>query len=198
MERPLFEDIKSGKEFNSWYWLKDEMITICKKSGWPSYGRKFDLRDRIMYAIDNNGKIKPETKKSKPRSKFNWSKSKLTLKTKITDNVSFGPNFRKFMTSHIGDHFYCHSDFMTWVKKNEGKNLQEAINIWKELELRKKDPNFKRKIADNNMYNQYTRDFLQDNPNKTIKDARKYWLMKKLLPTKNGFVKYEKSDLTLK
>lgn len=197
MERPVFEDIKSGKEFNSWYWLKKEMVDICKKAGLPSHGRKFEIRDRIMYAIDHNGEIKPELSKPKPKSKFNWAKSELTLETKITDNISFGPNFRRFMERHIGDQFYCHTDFMEWVKSNEGKCLQDAVDRWNELELRKKDPNFSRKIADNNMYNQYTRDFLKDHPNKTIKDARTYWLRKKLLPMKDGFVKYEPSDLKL-
>ncbi|MEM0934180.1 MAG: SAP domain-containing protein, partial [Bacteroidota bacterium] len=46
MQRPDFENIESGQEFNRWYWLKEELIEICKRSGLPSHGRKFDLRDR--------------------------------------------------------------------------------------------------------------------------------------------------------
>ena len=161
--RPKFEEIKTGKEFNNWYWLKEEMVEICKSSGLPSNGRKFDLRDRIMFAIDNDGKLKPEPKKKKRTSKFDWAKSELSLRTIITDNVSFGPNFRRFMKKEIGNKFICHSDFMDWVKTNEGKTLEDAIAKWIDLEKRKEDPNFKRKIADNNMLAQYTRDFLKDN-----------------------------------
>jgi len=197
MSRPRFEEIKTGNEFNQWYWLKEEMVTICKCSGLPTSGRKFDLRDRIIYALDNDGKLKPEHKRQKTKSKFNWAKSELTLATKITDNVSFGPNFRRFMKSKIGSKFSCHSDFMDWIKTNEGKTLAEAVEKWFELEKRKEDPNFKRKIADNNMLAQYTRDFLEDNDNKTLTDAKKYWNLKKKLPTTNGFVKYESSDLEL-
>ena len=174
------------------------MVEICKQAGLPTAGRKFDLRDRIMYALDNEGKVKLETQKKKPTSKFNWAKAELDLQTPITDNVSFGPNFRKFMKREIGDSFYCHSDFMAWVKANSGKTLEEAVQKWHALEKRKKDPKFKRKIADNNMFAQYVRDFLGENPGNTIKEVKKFWLLKKRLPTQDGFVRYEKSDLDLR
>lgn len=196
-ERPRFEEITTGTEFSRWYWLKAEMVEICKRAGLPITGSKFEIRDRIIYALDHQGKIKPTAKKKKTTSAFNWAKAELTLATKITDSISFGPNFRNFMKSHIGKKFSCHSDFMNWVKENSGKTLEDAIAKWHELEARKKDPNFKRKIAPHNMYAQYTRDFLEANPNLTPKDARKYWLLKKQLPTETGFVIYEPSDLNL-
>lgn len=196
MFRPHFEDIKSGNEFRRWYWLKEELVAICKRCNLPYSGGKFELQDRIAYAIDNHGRL---LRKStvKPRSKFNWAQAHLTLETVITDTVTFGPNFRQFMNNHIGKKFTCHSDFMDWVRANAGKNLQDAVNQWHILEDRKKDPNFKRDIAGHNMYAQYTRDFLEDNPGKTIRDAKTYWLLKRQLPTETGFVRYEPSDLEL-
>jgi hypothetical protein len=197
MSRPDFEHIKSGAEFNAWYWLKEELVEICKRSNLPSTGRKFELRDRIMYALDHNGDVKPSPVRKKTTSKFNWAKATLTLDTKITDNVSFGPNFRRFMKSHIGAKFSCHSDFMDWVKANAGKTLEDAVEKWSELEKRKEDPNFQRGIAKNNMFNQYVRDFLAANAGRTMKDAKRFWLLKKQLPTKDGFVIYEQTDLSL-
>ena len=197
MNRPKFENITSGADFNTWYWLKEELVEICKRSHLPSGGSKFELRDRIMYALDNNGKSKPGKKKIKPISKFNWAKEKLTKETVITDNVSFGPNFRKFMKSQLGSTFSCHSDFMSWVKENIGKILGDAIIAWEALEKRKKDPGFRREIADHNMFNQYIRDFLDDNKGSTFQTAKKFWDIKKLQPAKNGRVVYEKSDLEL-
>ncbi len=196
MGRPDFENITSGAEFNTWYWLKEEMVAICKNAGLPANGRKFELRDRIMYALDNNGKLRQQAKPKK-QSKFNWVKATLTPETVITDNISFGPNFRNFMKHQIGDKFSCHSDFMDWVKANEGKTLAKAVEQWFALEARKENPQFKRDIADNNMFNQYTRDFLDAYPKKNLKDARKYWLLKKALPMQNGFVRFEKTDLDL-
>lgn len=197
MERPKIDRITSGSEFNQWYWLKEEMVAICKLLRLPSNGRKFELRDRIMYALDHEGQIQPREKKSRPQSKFNWARSELSLETVLTDNVSFGPNFRGFMKRTIGKRFSCHSDFMDWVKSNPGKTLGDAIQQWYALEKRKENPDFQRTIADNNMLAQYTRDFLADNKDKTLKDVQKYWGLKKQLPTTNGFVKYEKTDLQL-
>lgn len=196
MARPNFENIKTGSEFNTWYWLKEEMVAICKQLNLPSTGRKFDLRDRIMYALDNNGEIMATVKK-KTISKFNWTKSELTPDTIITDNVTFGQNFRGFMVDQIGENFSFNIAFMDWVKNNPGKRLGDAVHMWTQIEERNKNPDFKTEIAKNNMFNQYTRDFLSDNPNLGVKDARNYWLLKKKLPTKNGFIEYHKSDLKL-
>ncbi|MBP2833999.1 hypothetical protein J8281_17520 [Aquimarina sp. U1-2] len=195
--RPRFEDITSATEFNSWYWLKKEMVEICKRSNLPSSGTKFQLRDRIMYALDNRGELKPTKVKIKPTSIFNWAKAELTLDTVITDNVSFGPNFRNFMKSQIGNTFNCHGDFMSWVKRNIGKTLNEAILQWKVFEKQKRDPSFKSKIAKPNMFNQYIRDFLDDNKGASLRTAKTYWMLKKQLPTQDGFVIYERSDLQL-
>ena len=195
--RPKFEEIASGKEFNTWYWSKDEMLAICKQLGLPTQGRKFDLRDRIMHALDQGmDTIKPP-KSAKGVSKFNWAKATLTLETKITDSVSFGPNFRSFMKEQIGSKFKCHSDFMDWVKGNVGSTLGDAVVTWKALEDRKKDPSFKRIIADNNMYAQYIRDFLEDNPGLSLEDVKHYWELRKKLPMENGFIRYSRSDSEL-
>lgn len=197
MSRPDFKDIQTSAEFNNWYWLKAELVEICKQIDLPYTGSKFELRDRIMYAMENNGALLPSPPKKKPISRFNWAKADLSLETLITDNVSFGPNFRRFMRSQIGDHFSCHSDFMDWVKANVGQTLKDAVLEWEALERRKEDPNFRRVIAAHNMLSQYIRDFLDDNPGKTFKMAKRYWDLKKQLPTKDGFVRYEASDLNL-
>ncbi|MEO1514382.1 MAG: DUF6434 domain-containing protein [Bacteroidota bacterium] len=197
MERPDFSDIRSGEEFNQWYWLKSEMVDICREAGLPINGRKFDLRDRIMYALDNDGALLPAAKQPRKTSRFNWARSELALDTVITDNVSFGPNFRKFMTTQIGSRFVCHSDFMDWVKARVGHTLGEAVVQWELLEKRKEDPTFQRDIAKQNMLAQYVRDFLADHPDKVFKDALACWKRKRRLPMKGGYVRYAASDLSL-
>jgi hypothetical protein len=197
MRRPEFYTIKTAAEFNKWYWLKEEMVAICKATGLSATGSKFQLRDRIMYGLDNDGAKLPESKIKKVTDGFDWAKEKLTLQTIITDTVSFGPNFRNFIKLHVGNKFVCHSDFMDWVKTNTGKTLQDAILIWQELENRKTNPGFKRTIAENNMLAQYVRDFLNDNPGKKIKDVLVVWKIKKAQPMINGFVKYKKADVKL-
>ncbi len=197
MERPDFKDIKTGEAFNRWYWLKKEMIQICKAAQLPTSGSKFELRDRIMYALDHQGKLNPEIRKKRSKSKFDWAKSKLTPDTKITDNITFGQNLRQFMKSQIGDHFSFNTDFMAWAKTNVGKTLADAVVQWTLLEERKQDPHFRTDIAEHNMFNQYLRDFLDDNKGLNFATAKTCWLLKKQMPMKDGFVRYERSDLEL-
>lgn len=170
------------------------MVAICKAMGLPYTGGKFELRDRIMYALDHNGELLPP-KKKKFVSKFNWSKAALTPETVITDNISFGQNLRKFMKAHIGENFTFNTEFMEWAKANPGKTLGDAVEKWIALENRKKDPSFRTQIADHNMYNQYLRDITDDNPGLSVAEARRCWEAKKQLPTADGFIRYEKDDL---
>ncbi|NHF60634.1 hypothetical protein FK220_014860 [Flavobacteriaceae bacterium TP-CH-4] len=79
------------------------------------------------------------------------------------------------MRLQIGTKFTCHSDFMDWAKLNPGRTLEEAILMWHGLENRKKNPDSKRVIAKNNMLAQYVRDFLEDKPKKSLKDALYHW-----------------------
>lgn len=197
MSRPDFFEIKSGLEFRKWYWLKAELVEICKQIGIPHNGGKFELRDRISYLLDHDGELPPKVKKEPKTSRFNWAKENLTLETVITDNVTFGFNFRRFMKTQIGDKFQCHGDFMDWVRSNTGKNLGDAVEAWERLEKRKEDPNFRREIAPYNQYNQYLRDFTDANPGLTLQEAKRCWKQKKQLPLTDGAVKYEHSDLNL-
>ncbi|MCG8323846.1 MAG: SAP domain-containing protein [Cytophagales bacterium] len=87
IKKPDFAEIKSGTEFNQWYWLKDELIEICRQIDLPYHGGKFELRDRIMYVLDNRGKLKAGVKKKKPKSSFNWAKSRQASKQIYTLNV---------------------------------------------------------------------------------------------------------------
>ena len=195
MARPDFAEISSGDEFARWYWLKEELVAICKKTGLPHSGSKFVLQDRIRYALDHDGAVLPAKPVSKKTSRFNWAKAELSLETVITDNVSFGPNFRRFMTAQIGPRFVCHGDFMAWVTAHVGQTLGDAVAAWEDLERRKDDPEFRREIADHNMYNQYVRDFMDDRPGTTLQEAEAHWRWKKQQPTTDGFVRYAKNDL---
>ena len=196
-QRPDFSEISSGAEFNRWYWLKSELVDLCKTTGLPYSGSKFELRDRIMYALDNDGKLLPRVAQQRPQSRFNWAREKLDLDTLITDNVSFGPNFRNFMKAQIGTKLSCHSDIMDWVKAHPGKTLGEAVLQWQYLEQRKEDPQFRRNIAAHNMLSQYVRDFLADQEGASFKMALACWKRKRQLPTDDGFVRYAPEDLAL-
>ena len=196
MKRPNLFDIKTAAEFRQWYWLKQELVAYCKSVKISYTGSKAAITDRIAQVLET-GMVKKEkaTKKPKSTSKFNWAKETLTLETTITDSYKNGTNTRTFFQSQLGEKFKFNIDFMAWMKANCGKTLKDAVEMWQQLEERKKDKTFKSNIPSSNQYNQYMRDFFTDNPDKTIKDARKCWLLKRSLPGSN---KYERADLALK
>ncbi len=195
MKRPDLIDIKTAEELQKWYWLKQELVDYCKLMKIHYSGSKAEIMDRIAETLET-GVIKAEKriKKQKFSSRFNWAKEVLTPDTMITDSYKNGQNTRRFFQEQIGPSFKFNIDFMAWIKANVGKTLRDAVEQWQLLEDRKKDKNFKSTIPSSNQYNQYMRDFFADNPDKTIKDARKYWSLKRSLP---GHNKYEKSDLKL-
>lgn len=188
--RPNFEDIESAVEFNNWYWTKEELIIICKSLGITTVGRKNALRKCI---IDKMLGSTEQVKRNKPSSDFNWAKETLTLKTIITDSVTFGLNFRKFMTSHIQG-FVCNAEFMEWVKQHLGKTLEDAVQqypiILDNIEKGKKIDK-----SSFNVMNAYLVAFLADNPTLTRKNAMACWNKKKFMLAPDGLVQYECEDL---
>ncbi|MEL8056031.1 MAG: DUF6434 domain-containing protein [Pseudomonadota bacterium] len=193
--RPEFSTALSVDEFERWYWPVSMLKAACEALGLSESGLKVELRERVAFALRYPGQPLQKPMKAKTKSRFNWGKAHLTPETVITDNVSFGPNVRGFFKAEIGAAFVCHSDFMDWVKANEGATLNDAVDAWHCLEARKEDPAFRREITSCNNYLQYLRDLRDRHPELNLEQAKQCWDAKKLRPAKNGFVIYESSDL---
>lgn len=82
---------------------------------------------------------------------------------------------------------------MAWFKENIGKTLGDAV---RHCQARETNP-LKTKIKPHNQFNQYARDFIEANPTLGMNDARKYWSLKKALPSETGRHTYDPSDLIL-
>jgi hypothetical protein len=197
MTRPSINEIETGEELKRWYWLKKELVDFCKRTNLSYVGPKFDILERIANVLDyGKSNTLPLSQPKKPTSKFDWSKSILSLDTVITDNYTNGPNTRNFFKQHCGEKFHFSIPFMTFMKNNSGKTLNDAIIEWRRLYNLSKDKNFKSVIPQGNQYNKYIRDFFADNPTMTITQARHFWKLKRSLPL--GRHIYEKTDLNLK
>lgn len=192
--RPEITTIETGTELKRWYWLKAELAAYCKAAGISYSGSKFEILDRIADVLD--GKKVSRKKPKKPKSTFNWATETLTPETIITDSYKNGPNSRSFFKEYCGGKFSFNIAFMDWMKANTGKTLRDAVTEWERLEALKRSGKHKSDIPEGNQYNKYVRDFFDDNPDKTIAEARHYWKLKRALPL--GRHVYERSDLELK
>ena len=197
-ERPNITSVTNGAELRRWYWTKEELLGECRRLGLRCSGGKFRLLDRISHFHDTGELVFPDDKKPTFTSKFDWHSAPLSRDTIITDSYKNSQNVRRFFKAHVGDHFKFNIAIMAWMKENVGKTLGDAVEAIKSLEAEAKQPGFQSKIADHNQFNQYTRDFLADNPHMGIRDVRHFWALKRALPSDNGRHRYDPSDLSLK
>ena len=189
-ERPILDNKISVENFKDFYWLKVELVDFCRKVGINSSGGKIEISNRIINYLEN-GKV-VETKTIR--------KAKLPKPTApISKDTIIGIEYRsykekkEFLKSVIGSKFHFTVHLLDYFKINTGKKTYgDLINEWYKEQGWKKDPNYVKEIAPQFEYNTYIRDFMNDNPEKSLKDAIKYW---KIIKSKPGNNKYSKSDL---
>ena len=197
-QRPEIHTVTDSVELRRWYWTKEELLIECRRLSLRTSGGKFQLLDRISHFHDTGETAFPGDKKRTITSKFDWHSAPLSLETVITDSYKNSQNVRRFFKAHVGDHFKFDIAIMAWMKENEGRTLADAVEAIKSLEAKAKQPGFQSKIADHNQFNQYTRDFLADNPQMGMKNVRYFWALKRALPSDDGRHRYDPSDLDLK
>jgi len=194
-KRPKLNNKISLQDFKDFYWLKAELVSFCKENNINRSGGKIEITNRIIHFLETGKNLeKTKINAQKSKSSFNWNTEKLSCETVITDNYKNTENVRQFFTVEIGKHFKFNVLFINWIKQNIGKTLKDAIEEWNRIYILKKDKNYKSEIGIQFEYNTYIRDFLEDNPKMSIRDAKKYWLLKREI---RGSMKYTKSDLEL-
>ncbi len=191
-ERPILDEKISVQDFKDFYWLKEELVKFCRKTGISYAGGKIEITNRIIEYLETGKITKPATTRQRKLPK---PTTPLTLETIIGVDYRSYREKKEFLQSIIGEQFHFTIHLLDFFKQNVGrKTYGDIVAEWhKEQEL-KSDPNFKKEIAPQFEYNQYIRDFLKFNPGMTRKDAIKYWKLKKSMPGDN---KYSEKDLDL-
>lgn len=195
--RPPIAQISATSELKRWYWLKDELAAEARRVGVKSTGAKFTILDRLAHFLDAGELTWPGDKKSKKNSDFDWYGAALTSQTLITDNYKSTQNVRRFFCEFADPKFKFTIAFMDWIKSNEGKTLADALIEYNAQRSSTSIQGHQTDIQPHNQFNQYTRDFLNDNPNAGMDGVHRIWALKRALPTKNGLHIYERSDLEL-
>ncbi|WP_342506637.1 DUF6434 domain-containing protein [Sporosarcina sp. FSL K6-2383] len=185
MRPNLTKDI-SFQSFKDFYWLKEELQAFCRESGISSSGSKIEISDRIETFLQT-GEIKKTIRKSSINKKIK-PQVDLSLDTVITENHRCSQDVRAFFKATIPK-FHFSTYIQNYFKSNVGKTYRDVVNAWYEEEERKKDPTFKKKIAPQFEYNQFTRDFFADpkNQGKTRAEAIEAWNKIKKLPGSNKY-----------
>lgn len=184
-KRPHLDKQLDGKTFQSFYFLKEELVDFCRSNGLPTSGGKLELTEKIAHFLDT-GEISPVKNNSKPKKNVGI----ITEQSTIESNFICSESHRTFFKEKIGKRFSFNVAFQKWLKSNTGKTYQEAIVAYYQiLEEKKTTPTTIDKQFE---YNTYIRDFFADNPGKTLEQAIICWKYKKAM---QGHNRYEKSDL---
>lgn len=191
--RPDIETLSTGAELRRWYWRKDELVPHARALGVKTTGAKFRILDRIAHYLDTGETAFPGDVAPKVTSGFDWRTASLTDDTEITDSYTNSQNVRRYFKSRLGAGFTFNTAFMEWMKANVGKTLKDACDVYPDL---MKVPG-RTDIKDHNQFNQYTRDFLADNPSLGMDAVRRAWAAKIKRPSDTGRHRYDPEDLTL-
>jgi hypothetical protein len=180
---------KTKEELYGTYYLKNDLVNLCKEYGLPTSGSKENLLEYICNFIQNKSAKKIKAKQKIVNNDFEPSLDKI-----IDIHYSNNETHRIFFKENIGEHFKFNVQFMNWMDENKGKkNYQDAIEMYNKILLDKKYGK-KTIIGKQFEYNQYTRDFFADNPKLSREDCIKCWNYKK---QQIGKHKYEKEDLKI-
>ena len=189
-ERPTLDPKISLQDFRDFYWLKEELLKFCVGNGINTVGGKIDITNRIIDFLKTGiiPKVKTIKKQNLPKPT-----EPLTIKTIIGIEHRSYKEKKDFFQSVIGKQFQFTTNLLEYFKQNACKKTYgDLVDEWYREQELKKDPNFVKKIAPQFEYNTYIRDFMKDNPDRSIQDAIKYWKIKK---SKSGDNRYSRTDL---
>lgn len=184
--RPELTNNISVQAFKDFYWLKEELQLYCRENGISTTGSKIEISDRIEMFL-RTGEIKKPMRKSKVKRKPQ-TQGKLSLDTRITEDHRCSQDVRVFFKTAINAKFHFSTYIQNYMRNNVGKTYRDVVNAWHEEE-RKKAPTYKRKVAPQFEYNQFTRDFFADpkNNGKGRKEAIEAWNTIKKIPGSNKY-----------
>ena len=165
--------IISLEYFKNRYWLKMELLTLCRELGLSALGAKQELVTRIETFISTGIKTSPLSSKM---SAVRDSHSPIKLNTPVM-NYKNDAATRQFFIEHIGKHF-CFNAYLrqfTQINNIEKLTYGDLVNGWIAYEQRKTDPDYQSDIGKQFEYNQFTRDFFTHEEGKSQVDAIKAW-----------------------
>lgn len=167
------------KDIKKCYWMKNELVEICRKMGLSTKGDKFELMDRIINKIRGKREIKREILVPSRRP------NKISLKTKLSEGVKYDEITRNFFIKHIGKHFHFGYFLNNYMKSNPNKTYGDAIIYYQYIEKNK--DKFKKKYEDTNKFqwNNFMKQYRKKHPNASFDEIIEKWNVHKMMRNKN-------------
>ncbi len=132
-ERPALNDDLDSAAFQSYYFLKEELIRFCRSEGLQTTGSKADLTERISHYLDTGEKLTNSRRPPRPPA----GAGQITEESLIESNFVCSERHRAFFKEIIGAGFSFNVAFQNWLKANAGKSYADAIEAYHRLAAEK-------------------------------------------------------------
>ena len=162
--RPILTEKISVREFEDWYWKKEELVAFCKTQSIPYVGLKPELEKRIKAFLSGNPLPKPKKRKATKKIPDN-----LSLSTLIEEGWSCNPKLGAFFKKHCGSSFRFNHAMRQFIHTQAGKSLGEAVECYHKS-LTEQQPSLPQ-----NELAAFMKDYSQSNPGSTRTEIMVEW-----------------------
>lgn len=174
--RPTIALSLTLSEFVSWYWLKEELVVVCRLFALSTTGSKLELEDRIRRHLSGT----PPTVTDRRRA-IGKMPAQFTQKSVIGKGWRCNPALGAYLREVCGRGFRFNAVMRDFIHHGEGRTLAEAVICYRESV---QACNAKPPIAKQLQYNQHFRDFFASHAGATRQQAIDAWWEKR--STRNG------------
>lgn len=182
--------ISSAEDLKAFYWLKTELVEMCRSRGLLTYGSKYELVERIG-AYFRNSRRENTPQKKKPLLKQKDSELPI-LKSTLVKNYKNDAKTRAFFVKHIGNNF----KFNVYLRQFRNSNniipsltYGDLITGWLLYEAKKSSADI---IPRQFEYNQFIKDYFLHETDSTLEKAIKAWTFIKSISGPNTYKQFKK------
>jgi SAP domain-containing new25/Domain of unknown function (DUF6434) len=158
-------------EFAGWYWLKEELVVICRMYSLSTVGSKLELEDRIRRYLSGVAPVPALTRRSTGKMP-----AAFTEKSVIGKGWRCNPALGAYLREVCGKGFRFNAAMRDFIHNGEGRTLAEAV-ICCRASIQPSAP--KPPIARQLEYNQHFRDFFASQSGATRRQAIDAWWEKR-------------------
>jgi hypothetical protein len=169
--RPGIAPSLTLSEFASWYWLKEELVIICRLFALSTAGSKLELEDRIRRHLSG---IAPAV--AVKRRALGKMPTVFTQKSVICKGWRCNPALGAYLRQVCGSGFRFNAAVRDFIHNGEGLTLADAVVCYRESV---QAGNSKLPIPKQLEYNQHFRDFFAAKPGATRQQAIDAWWEKR-------------------
>lgn len=181
--------INSIEDLQEFYWKKSELIAFCKKNSLPTNGVKSDIISRIKDFLET-GNITSNISNNSHKVKLRDSASELTVNTPVINYFNDAIT-RQFFISKIGNNFKFNSYLRQFTKKENitpGMTYGDLVDGWYSYEKHQKSTD--KQIPKQFEYNQFIKDYFNNQTNGTLEQAIEAWKYTKVRKGPNTYKQY--------